>query len=75
MAATAAKLAIGGYEFQIVEEGHGQPVLFVHGSVSDHRTWQPQVGAFAARFRAVAYSRRYHWPECADRGRRRLCDA
>jgi pimeloyl-ACP methyl ester carboxylesterase len=62
MAATAAKLAIGGYEFQSVEEGHGQPVLFVHGSVSDHRTWQPQVGAFAARFRAVAYSRRYHWP-------------
>jgi pimeloyl-ACP methyl ester carboxylesterase len=55
-------LAIGGYDFHYVQRGEGEPVLFVHGSVSDHRTWQPQIEAFAKRFRVVAYSRRYHWP-------------
>ena len=58
----AGNWAIGGYEFHYVQRGEGQPVLFVHGSVSDHRTWQPQLAAFAKHFRAIAYSRRHHWP-------------
>jgi pimeloyl-ACP methyl ester carboxylesterase len=62
MKLAAAKLAIAGYEFHCVQRGEGKPVLFVHGSVSDYRTWQPQLEAFAQRFRAIAYSRRYHWP-------------
>lgn len=57
-----AKLAVAGYEFHCVERGQGDPVLLVHGSISDHRTWQPQIEAFASSFRAIAYSRRYHWP-------------
>jgi pimeloyl-ACP methyl ester carboxylesterase len=55
-------LSIGAYRFHCVVHGDGQPVLFVHGSVSDHRTWQAQIDEFAGRFRAIAYSRRYHWP-------------
>jgi pimeloyl-ACP methyl ester carboxylesterase len=58
----AAKLVVAGYEFHCTRQGDGQPVLLVHGSVSDHRTWQAQIDAFGQRFRVIAYSRRYHWP-------------
>ncbi|MEX0955671.1 MAG: alpha/beta hydrolase [Rhizobiaceae bacterium] len=51
-----------GYEFAFVERGDGAPVIFVHGSVSDYRTWSEQLESFATRYRAVAYSRRHHWP-------------
>jgi pimeloyl-ACP methyl ester carboxylesterase len=36
--------------------------VLVHGSASDHRTWERQRDAFAARYRTITYSRRYHWP-------------
>jgi pimeloyl-ACP methyl ester carboxylesterase len=55
-------LSVDGYRFHCMERGDGPPVLFVHGSVSDYRTWQAQIDEFAGRFRAIAYSRRYHWP-------------
>jgi len=45
-----------------VERGHGAPVVLVHGSTSDYRTWDGVLDALAERFRAIAYSRRYHWP-------------
>jgi pimeloyl-ACP methyl ester carboxylesterase len=60
--AMAAKLVVDGYEFHCVQQGNGQPVLLVHGSVSDHRSWQAQIDALSQRFRVIAYSRRYHWP-------------
>lgn len=44
------------------ERGVGEPLVFVHGSASDRRTWAQQLDAFAERFRVIAYSRRYHWP-------------
>jgi pimeloyl-ACP methyl ester carboxylesterase len=46
-----------------VEQGSGTPVLFVHGSGADLRTWGYQMAPVAqASFRAVAYSRRFHHP-------------
>ncbi|MBX6342268.1 MAG: alpha/beta hydrolase [Thermomicrobiaceae bacterium] len=45
-----------------MEQGRGDPVLFVHGSLNDYRIWGPQLAPFAERYRAIAYSRRYHWP-------------
>lgn len=44
------------------EAGNGDPVVFVHGSVSDLRTWFGQVEALSSEFRAIAYSRRYARP-------------
>ncbi|MEZ5352471.1 MAG: alpha/beta hydrolase [Bryobacteraceae bacterium] len=44
------------------ERGSGEPVVFVHGSASDSRTWHLQLDEFAKHFRAITYSRRYHWP-------------
>lgn len=43
------------------EIGEGEPLIFVHGSASDHRSWEFQKEAFAERFRVITYSRRYHW--------------
>lgn len=42
--------------------GTGNPVVFIHGGASDYRTWDKQIRVFAERFRVLAYSRRFHWP-------------
>ncbi|MBZ0269879.1 alpha/beta hydrolase [bacterium] len=57
-----AQREINGTRLEVVEHGSGDPVLFAHGSASDHRTWQGLLGVFATRYRTIAYSRRYHWP-------------
>lgn len=57
-----AKLDIHGTLFEYVEQGYGDPVVFVHGSASDYRTWHSQLADFGTKYRAIAYSRRYHWP-------------
>ncbi len=44
------------------ELGEGEPVVFVHGSASDLRTWEHQLAAIAASHRAIGYSRRYARP-------------
>jgi pimeloyl-ACP methyl ester carboxylesterase len=53
---------LNGYSFEYMERGSGEPLVFVHGSVSDHRTWQLQQDKLAECYRTIAYSRRYHWP-------------
>jgi pimeloyl-ACP methyl ester carboxylesterase len=45
-----------------VESGRGVPVIFVHGSLSDYTYWQGQMESFASHYRALAYSRRYNFP-------------
>jgi pimeloyl-ACP methyl ester carboxylesterase len=57
-----AKLAVRGTILEYVEQGDGEPVVLVHGSASDYRTWHAQLGDFAEVYRTLAYSRRYHWP-------------
>jgi len=56
------KFNIRDAALEYVEKGSGDPVLLVHGSASDYRTWGAQLSAFSRRYRTVAYSRRYHWP-------------
>ena len=45
-----------------VEKGAGQPVLFVHGIPTDYRAWNSQVDAISGDYRAIAFSRRYAYP-------------
>jgi len=45
-----------------VAVGRGEPVVMVHGGLEDYRGWSAQLAALAARYRAVAYSRRYNFP-------------
>jgi pimeloyl-ACP methyl ester carboxylesterase len=44
------------------EAGQGTPVVFVHGAISDLRTWHKQLNPIGASNRAIAYSRRYAPP-------------
>jgi pimeloyl-ACP methyl ester carboxylesterase len=54
--------AVEGAALAYREQGHGEPVVFVHGSSSDLRTWEQQLPAIGASYRAIAYSRRYARP-------------
>jgi pimeloyl-ACP methyl ester carboxylesterase len=53
---------LDGARLAYVEQGSGQPVVFVHGSISDLTIWEPQLAPVGERYRAIAYSRRYAWP-------------
>jgi pimeloyl-ACP methyl ester carboxylesterase len=57
-----ARIHVNGTDFEYFEDGRGEPVVLVHGSASDYRTSQSQRAALARRYRAIVYSRRYHWP-------------
>lgn len=57
-----AKMEINGATLDYTDDGAGEPVVFVHGSFSDRRTWEGQRKAFAERYRVIICSRRYHWP-------------
>jgi pimeloyl-ACP methyl ester carboxylesterase len=56
-----------GVELHYVERGKGVPVVFVHGTLGDYSTWDGQLGAFAETHRAIAYSRRYNYPNMNKR--------
>lgn len=60
---SAKHARVNGTELTYVEYGAGGiPVIFVHGSGADLRTWGYQLQYFAKSRRAIAYSRRYHHP-------------
>ncbi|MCE7081381.1 alpha/beta fold hydrolase [Streptomyces sp. ST2-7A] len=41
--------------------GEGEPLVLVHGSWNDHRSWQPAIGAgLSASFTVISYDRRGH---------------
>ncbi len=62
-APAAPKVAlVNGVELHHIEKGSGPAVIFVHGGLEDYRAWAHQVDAFSKRYRAVAYSRRYNFP-------------
>jgi non-heme chloroperoxidase len=59
-------IAIDGAELHYVMQGEGEPVVLVHGSLGDYRTWANQLPVLAERYRVVAYSRRFHFPSQGD---------
>lgn len=60
-------MPVNGARLPYVEQGQGTPVVFVHGAVSDHRTWERQREAVSARFRSIAYTQRYFGTEQWDK--------
>ena len=52
----------GEVELHYVERGNGIPIIFVHGSVDDYRTFQPQLEPLSQHYRVISYSRRYNFP-------------
>lgn len=48
--------------FEVMQEGSGEPLILIHGSSSDRRTWDDVRVRLAEHFTVVSYSRRFHWP-------------
>lgn len=49
-------------QLEYIERGQGDPVVLVHGTLGDYRSWELQLDAFAKTYRTISYSRRYHYP-------------
>lgn len=57
-----SQIEINGTKLEYAEQGTGQPLILVHPSLSDIRTWSAQMDPFGSKYRTVAYSRRYARP-------------
>lgn len=59
--------SVNGVRLTYQEQGNGEPVVLVHGAVSDHRVWDQSRAPLAARYRFVALTQRYFgtepWPD------------
>jgi pimeloyl-ACP methyl ester carboxylesterase len=53
---------VNGVTLRYIEQGQGVPVVFVHGAISDHRTWEAQREPTATRYRYIALDQRYFGP-------------
>ena len=66
-AQAAKEVEINGVRLQYVEQGSGEPMVFVHGAPSDLRTWEPVREGIANKYRFIAYTQRYFgtepWPD------------
>jgi pimeloyl-ACP methyl ester carboxylesterase len=61
--AGARHAGVNGARLAFVERGAGgTPLIFVHGSGADLRTWGYQLQYFGQSRRTIAYSRRFHHP-------------
>ncbi len=59
-------LPVNGYDMPYLEVGDGPPLVCVHGSLSDFRTWSVVLGPLARRHRVLAVSLRHFFPACWD---------
>lgn len=55
-------IAVNGVHLPLVEQGAGEPVVFVHGALGDYRSRLDIASALASDYHAVTYSRRAHFP-------------
>src|SRR6185295_530968 len=53
---------INGDSIHYIDIGKGDPVVFVHGTLGDFRTWGGQMDTFAKNHRVISYSRRFAYP-------------
>jgi pimeloyl-ACP methyl ester carboxylesterase len=61
------QVSINGAKLTYQEQGRGRPTVFVHGAITDYRTWEGQREAVAAYNRFIALTMRYFgtdpWPD------------
>jgi pimeloyl-ACP methyl ester carboxylesterase len=53
---------INGDSLHYIDVGKGDPIVLIHGSLGDYRTWGGQMDTFTQNHRVIAYSRRYAFP-------------
>lgn len=59
-------LVVNGVRLAFVDAGRGAPLVLIHGSLGDLRSFDQQVGPFAAHYRTIVPSLRHCWPERWD---------
>ena len=50
---------VNGVRLQYIEQGSGEPIVFVHGAPHDLRAWEPVREEIAKKYRFIAYTQRY----------------
>ncbi|PWQ98042.1 hypothetical protein DKW60_08865 [Leucothrix pacifica] len=58
--------SVNGTQLEYVDTGEGAPIIFVHGHLSDYRTWVELFDLFSDSFRCIAYTQRYFEPNLAN---------
>ncbi|MDT8383908.1 MAG: alpha/beta hydrolase [Gammaproteobacteria bacterium] len=59
-------LRVNNYDMSYVERGSSAPLVLIHGSLSDYRTWLPLLAELSETNRAIAVSLRHYYPEQWD---------
>ena len=59
-------LHVNGYDMAYLEVGHGHPLVCVHGTLGDFRTWYPVLGPLSKKRRVISVSLRHFFPEHWD---------
>jgi pimeloyl-ACP methyl ester carboxylesterase len=54
---------VNGYNMAYLEVGEGLPLVCVHGTLGDFRTWYSVLGPLSKRHRVIAVSLRHFFPE------------
>jgi esterase len=57
---------INGYDMAYLEVGNGPPLVCVHGTLGDFRTWYSVLGPLSKKHRVIAVSLRHLFPEHWD---------
>jgi pimeloyl-ACP methyl ester carboxylesterase len=53
---------IQGEKLHYIELGEGEPLIFIHGAISDYRVWISRMKPYSNNYHVIAYSRRYAYP-------------
>ena len=59
-------LRVNGYDMAYLEVGQGPPLVCVHGTLGDFRTWSAVMGPLSKKHRVIALSLRHFFPEYWD---------
>jgi esterase len=59
-------LRVNGYDMAYLELGRGPPLVCVHGTLGDFRTWNAVIGPLSKKHRVISVSLRHFFPEHWD---------
>jgi esterase len=59
-------LSVNGYDMAYLEVGHGPPLVCIHGTLGDFRTWSAVYGPLSKQRRVISVSLRHFFPEHWD---------
>src|SRR3954469_1829677 len=59
-------LRVNGYDMAYLEVGQGLPLVCVHGTLGDFRTWNAIVGPLSKKHRVISVSLRHFFPKHWD---------